>query len=262
MNHRSSHQHVFERRHRLGALGVVAAVVVGAPLVARALGDDSPDDSITAASVLAASDAPPRAAGTDVPSTDSGASPEPEAPTAAAAPVVVAQAPPADSPTGEVTIEPVVEQAPPIDVHAVLTDAYIWDERTLRVAALQDVLNLPVDGWYSPATRAAHVELLEFLGLGTDGVPPVPPPGPSPEQWAALRQCESGGDYTIVSSSGRYRGAYQFAVSTWDSVAARNNPALVGVDPANATPAQQDTMAYALYLEAGAGPWPVCGRNL
>lgn len=259
MNDSSSQQHVFKRRQRLAAIGVVAAVVVGAPLVARALGEDSPDDPITAASVLAAPEATPPTTVAVPPPDDTD---EPDAPAAAAAPVVVAQAPPADSPVDEVTTEPVVEQAPPIDVHAVLTDAYIWDERTLRVAALQGILNLPVDGWYSPDTRAVHVQLLEFLGLGTDGVPPVPPPGPSPEQWAALRQCESGGDYTIVSSSGRYRGAYQFAVSTWDSVAARNNPALVGVDPADATPAQQDAMAFALYREAGAGPWPVCGRNL
>ena len=88
------------------------------------------------------------------------------------------------------------------------------------------------------------------------------PPGPSGEAWAALRECESGGDYSIASSSGRYRGAYQFARTTWDSVAERHNPSLVGVDPATASPVEQDAMALALYREAGSGPWPVCGRHL
>ena len=35
------------------------------------------------------------------------------------------------------------------------------------------------------------------------------------DMWAALRNCESGGAYDIVSGSGRYRGAYQFDQSTW-----------------------------------------------
>lgn len=143
-----------------------------------------------------------------------------------------------------------------------LTASYTWDEQSLRVAALQQVLEVDVDGWYSPEIRLLHLQALQLDGLGTDGVPEVPPPGPSADQWAALRDCESGGDYSIASSSGRYRGAYQFARTTWDSVAGRNNPSLVGVDPASAAPADQDAMARALYSEAGHGPWPVCGRHL
>ncbi len=80
--------------------------------------------------------------------------------------------------------------------------------------------------------------------------------------WAALRRCESGGDYGAVSANGTYRGAYQFSRSTWNSVAARSNPRLVGVDPAAASPADQDAMALALYRSSGANPWPHCGRHL
>jgi hypothetical protein len=152
--------------------------------------------------------------------------------------------------------------APALDIHALLTDPYTWGERSLRVAALQQVLNVGVDGWYSPDTRLVHLGFLDFAGLSTEGVPDPAPPGPSAEEWAALRTCESGGDYSIVSSSGRYRGAYQFARTTWDSVAERHDPSLVGVDPATASPAEQDAMARALYREAGAGPWPLCGRHL
>jgi hypothetical protein len=93
-------------------------------------------------------------------------------------------------------------------------------------------------------------------------VPDLAPPGPSVGQWAALRQCESGGDYSITSRSGKYRGAYQFDRSTWNSVAERHAPALVGVDPAHASPADQDALALALYSERGARPWPHCGRHL
>jgi len=97
----------------------------------------------------------------------------------------------------------------------------------------------------------------------TDTVPaPVLPPGPSPSQWEALRQCESNGNYAITSPSGKYRGAYQFDRSTWNSVAERYAPDLVGVDPAAASPADQDGMAFALYTERGASPWPRCGRHL
>jgi Transglycosylase-like domain len=97
----------------------------------------------------------------------------------------------------------------------------------------------------------------------TDVVPvPVLAPGPSAQQWAALRECESGGNYSVTNPSGKYRGAYQFDRRTWNSVAERYAPHLVGVDPAAASPADQDAMAYALHSERGARPWPHCGRHL
>lgn len=80
--------------------------------------------------------------------------------------------------------------------------------------------------------------------------------------WAALRRCESGGNYGAVSASGTYRGAYQFSRSTWNAVAARSHPHLVGVDPAAAAPADQDAMALALYRSSGSRPWPHCGKHL
>lgn len=80
--------------------------------------------------------------------------------------------------------------------------------------------------------------------------------------WAALRRCESGGNYGAVSASGTYRGAYQFSRSTWNAVAARSHPHLVGVDPAAAAPADQDAMALSLYRSSGSRPWPHCGKHL
>jgi len=84
----------------------------------------------------------------------------------------------------------------------------------------------------------------------------------SDPQLARLRQCESGGNYSITNPSGKYRGAYQFDRPTWDGVAARHYPHLRGVDPARAAPRQQDAMARALWSERGRKPWPHCGRRI
>lgn len=90
---------------------------------------------------------------------------------------------------------------------------------------------------------------------------PIDTGGPTAEQWAALRACESGGDYSINTGNGYY-GAYQFSADTWDWVASNRFPNLVGVLPHEASPAQQDAMAYALYSMRGASPWPICGHVL
>lgn len=171
-----------------------------------------------------------------------------------------------DESTVSVPVVPAPEPAPlsPIEVAiGVLTDVYAWDERGPRVEALQSTLGVAVDGWYGHSTLSAHRSALESAGFPTDGLPVAPvPAGPSGEQWAALRQCESGGDYAITNPSGKYRGAYQFDRSTWNSVAERHAPRLVGADPAAASPADQDAMALALYGERGPRPWPNCGRHL
>lgn len=94
---------------------------------------------------------------------------------------------------------------------------------------------------------------------------PVPAPVPAPApvapssgdptaaQWAALRACESGGDYTIVSSNGLWYGAYQFTLDTWASYGSSGNPA-------EASPAEQDRRALLLYRSRGWSPWPNCGQ--
>ena len=69
---------------------------------------------------------------------------------------------------------------------------------------------------------------------------------------AAIRACESGGNYAAVSSSGRYRGAYQFDHQTWRSVGGSG-------DPAAAPAAEQDARARQLLSQRGSNPWPNCG---
>jgi len=79
---------------------------------------------------------------------------------------------------------------------------------------------------------------------------------------ARLRACESGGNYSITNPSGAYRGAYQFSRSTWNGVARKYYPNLAGVDPAAASPRDQDRMARALWANGGPGHWPVCGKRV
>lgn len=78
------------------------------------------------------------------------------------------------------------------------------------------------------------------------------PGGVSLSTLEAIASCESGGDPTIVSSDGTYRGKYQFDYGTWESMGGSG-------DPAAAPEAEQDYRAALLYAQSGSSPWPVCG---
>ena len=69
---------------------------------------------------------------------------------------------------------------------------------------------------------------------------------------AAIRACESSGNYGAVSADGLYGGAYQFDRQTWQSVGGSGNPA-------TASPAEQDARASQLWSQRGSNPWPNCG---
>ena len=78
---------------------------------------------------------------------------------------------------------------------------------------------------------------------------------PSPDVWARLRQCESGGRYDINTGNG-YFGAYQFLRTTWDVTAIHAGRSdLVGVQPNTASEYDQDDLAWALYQWQGNAPW-------
>ena len=73
--------------------------------------------------------------------------------------------------------------------------------------------------------------------------------------FAALAQCESGGNPRATNPSGKYRGLYQFSRETWASVGGSG-------DPAAASVAEQTKRAQMLLNRSGAGQWPECGRHL
>jgi hypothetical protein len=78
------------------------------------------------------------------------------------------------------------------------------------------------------------------------------PGGVSMATLESIASCESGGDPTIVSSDGSYRGKYQFSFETWASVGGTGDPAAAPED-------EQDYRAALLYSQSGSSPWPVCG---
>jgi uncharacterized protein YabE (DUF348 family) len=71
--------------------------------------------------------------------------------------------------------------------------------------------------------------------------------------WAALAECESGGNPRAVNPAGYY-GLYQFSLSTWRSVGGSGNPV-------DASAAEQTYRAKLLYQKAGSGQWG-CGDKL
>jgi len=92
--------------------------------------------------------------------------------------------------------------------------------------------------------------IAQVLRVGTG---PWPHTGAEGLNWAALAQCESGGNPRAVNPNGHY-GLYQFSLSTWALVGGTGNPI-------DAHPAEQTYRAQLLYVRAGAGQWS-CGSRL
>ena len=71
-------------------------------------------------------------------------------------------------------------------------------------------------------------------------------------QLRSIAWCESHNNPRAVSSSGAYRGLYQFSFSTWRVVGGSG-------DPAAAPRSEQTWRAWVLLKNHGSGHWPVCG---
>src|SRR4051812_24807496 len=74
------------------------------------------------------------------------------------------------------------------------------------------------------------------------------------DDFARLRACESGGNYSTNTGNGFY-GAYQFDLGTWQGLGHSGRPS-------DASPATQDSAARELQSERGWSPWPACSRRL
>lgn len=69
-------------------------------------------------------------------------------------------------------------------------------------------------------------------------------------------ESDTAGGYGAVSSSGNYRGAYQFQQSTWDAaVAGAGHAEYVGMPADQVPPEIQDAAAAHLYSVSGTRPW-------
>ncbi len=104
------------------------------------------------------------------------------------------------------------------------------------------------------ATKGAPLAVSAALGAGVMVLGIGTAHAASADDFARLRQCESGGNYSINTGNG-YSGAYQFSAGTWRSLG-------FGGLPYQASPATQDQAARQLQARSGWGQWPACSRKL
>ncbi|WP_421742012.1 ubiquitin-like domain-containing protein [Cellulomonas sp.] len=123
-----------------------------------------------------------------------------------------------------------------------------------RVTLSDAVTQAPVDEVLSVGTKARPV-VTKAPAAAATGTPVTAGGDADSLNWAALARCESGGNPTIVSSTGKYHGLYQFSVGTWQAVGGAGLPS-------QASPEEQTARAKMLYNRSGAGQWPHCGKNL
>ena len=156
-------------RRTLGALltiGVIGVVVVLAARVA----EPSVRPVLYPVSASPATTAPVSA------SSDSNVGSAPAAEPASGAttvPVATTVAPTATVPAPATTVPPTTTTVAPVDEGAALTASYSWG-RSSEAVELQQVLGVEADGWYGPATRAAHLAENEARGLPVDAVATAP----------------------------------------------------------------------------------------
>ncbi|WP_131745038.1 transglycosylase family protein [Frankia sp. Cppng1_Ct_nod] len=112
----------------------------------------------------------------------------------------------------------------------------------------------------APQQSSTAVKVLRTTGAVTAlvgsglAVAAVPANAATADDFAKLRQCESGGNYSINTGNGYY-GAYQFDAGTWHGLGYSGLPS-------NAPPALQDEAAYKLYDSRGWSPWPSCSAKM
>jgi uncharacterized protein YabE (DUF348 family) len=107
------------------------------------------------------------------------------------------------------------------------------------------------------SAKVTRAPVVEVLMVGTKARPSTGGSvggGVDSLNWAALADCESGGNPRAVNPAGYY-GLYQFSLGTWHSVGGSGNP----IDNSSS---EQTYRAKLLYKRSGAGQWPVCGRKL
>jgi hypothetical protein len=108
----------------------------------------------------------------------------------------------------------------------------------------------PLPNSQPPRTTSSAGPQTTTASTSSSGDPSLPP------FLQCVLQVESGGNYNAVSPGGTYMGGFQFSQSTWNEAAAlAGMPQLINVPPNEATPAEQDDLAIALYDADGQQPW-------
>ncbi|MDO8106786.1 G5 domain-containing protein [Isoptericola sp. b441] len=117
-------------------------------------------------------------------------------------------------------------------------------KETERTKVSDEVTQAPVDAVVEVGTKARPARPAPVVSSPVGG-----------DVWAALAQCESGGNPRAVSSNGLYYGLYQFTVGTWQAMGGSGLPS-------QASPAEQTARAKALQARSGWGQWPACSLKL
>jgi hypothetical protein len=108
--------------------------------------------------------------------------------------------------------------------------------------------------WYAAAT--ANLERERAAAAAAARTVHHTATGSSGSVLDCIKHRESRGQYDVVNGSSGAAGAYQFMPGTWNTNAASaGRTDLVGVNPADASPADQDAMAQHLLATQGLGPW-------
>ena len=128
-------------------------------------------------------------------------------------------------------------------VEVVRADGKVESRKVLSTTTL----TTPVPRILAVGTKARPAQTSSSARRSTGGADSL--------NWPALARCESGGNPRAVSSTGKYRGLYQFSMTTWRSVGGQG-------DPIDNTASEQTYRAKVLYNRSGAGQWPHCGKYL
>jgi uncharacterized protein YabE (DUF348 family) len=143
--------------------------------------------------------------------------------------------------------------------HVRTSDLYVGESRIVRYGEpglRTDTYRLTwrnkhLVGQHLIRSRVRSRPVTQIVQIGTK----QRPTSPDGLNWAALANCESGGNPRAVSSGGTYRGLYQFTMSSWAGVGGSG-------DPIDASSSEQTYRAQLLYRRSGDAVWPVCGHYL
>ena len=152
--------------------------------------------------------------------------------------------------TGELALAVAQQQAAQV---AAATAAVQAAQAKAAAAAAAAAARVP---WPSPTSSSSAAPAQTPPTSSSSADPSLPP------FLQCVLQVESGGNYGAVSPGGTYMGGFQFSQATWNEAAQlAGMPQLINVPPNQATPAEQDDLAIALYDADGQQPWDDSCRN-
>jgi len=144
--------------------------------------------------------------------------------------------------------------------YTIAVDGEYGPQTTRVVMSWQHVNGLEEDGIAGPITQASlgiTAGAPAERGQQQQVTPQEAPPIPHYDNWVALAQCESGGNWSINTGNGYY-GGLQFNLTAWRASGGTNYASR----PDLASAAQQMVAAERLLDLQGWGSWPQCARKL